>query len=269
MTYLRSMLFVLLLGGCASPGVDRQQVATAILEKSTRALAGEAQYRLDYLVSGKRYAYLTYSLAETGRYLQLLVENERIIAASAIDKVRYYWPALRRCTLFPHHDELDVNRCLDAFNREVLQQNDPAVLTTLWVNDAMALEADKLGAFGVATEAAMLAPLLLPVAVIASPVLVFEHAKTKGQRQNFTLALGQNKGLDDYVAAIDHRFVSERSGAGTAYLEAGILDQPAVAFGFDHSQVVWIQQRPYWVCGGGFMFWGVRCTVGEHDDKHW
>lgn len=78
-------------------------------------------------------------------------------------------------------------------------------------------------------------------------------------QQKFHLALGVNTTLPDFLQNLEPKQVSRDGEQGAAYIAAGLLSGPAIGFGFEGNQVVWIYDNPSWVCGGGFFIWGHTC----------
>ncbi len=268
MKFLSSFILILILCGCAGRGVPLNQVSGAIENSSTSNLDGQHQYRLDYFIHDKKYSYATFEVENKHRYFQLLVEEGKIVAASEINRDNLYRPTIRRCTLFPHHEDMDIQHCLSEFNSNVLQANNRNFLQDLSVLNSNEKNNKSDESVAAITFATLLSPLLVPAALMQSPILVYDYTSTEGRKKEFQLALGDNESLGEYLASLDPQHVSKFGDSGTAYLESGILNEPALAFGFIGNKLVWIQEDPSWVCGGGFMFWGLKCTVGEHDDDH-
>jgi len=238
---------------------------------SERALGGVddevlTHYRLEYSIEGERFTYSTYEVEGSGSLVQVLTDGTAVLAVSPLaDAADARAPAIRACTLFPVHGALDVNGCFAAFNAGVLAQNDTAWRQALTQPGIARQQETRQAAGTLAGTAAALAPVIVPAAVLAAPVLVFDYLSAAQRREQFHLRLGVNPMLQSYLATFDDRAKSIVNGHGTAYVEAGVtLRTPAVAFGFQGDEVVWIQRRPSWSCGGGFMFWGNSCRIGRH-----
>ena len=260
---------LLILPGCASKSITLSEMSEAYQEKELNRLEGLHQFRLDYYLNGKTYVYLTIEIKDQYKYAQILAEDSKIIAASVIEKWDFYSPEIRRCTLFPYHTDLDVSACLKDFTTAVQAVNDPDLINALREPDEQNRQKQSGALTGTVVMATVLSPLLVPAAVLQSPLLVYDYTSVEGRKEEFTLKVGPSANLDGYVNSLDSDYVSVSGNSGTAYLESGIMNEPALAFGFEGDNLLWVQTKPRWVCGGGFMFWGLKCTVGRHDDKHW
>jgi hypothetical protein len=267
--YSKLVFILLVLSGCASNTVSLKDINEAKDSHDFKTLSNSYQFRLDYLINDKKYSYFTYEIEDKDRYIELLTESGRLLASSEISRDQFYWPEIRECTLFPHHEKLDVVECLSKFNLNVKNNNNPNFLTNLKSVNEEEKKRKNNGAVGTVVFAILLSPILVPAAILSSPILVYDYKSSENQKEKFHLTLSSNKGLENYLSSFDSNFISKSNGKGSAYLESGIMDEPSVAFGYINNEVIWIQLKPSWVCGGGFMFWGLKCTVGWHEDKHW
>ncbi len=264
--FFELVILFILVSGCASKTVRINDVIGATEENSSSVLKDKSSYRLDYLIDGKKYSYSTFEVKGKYTYFQLLVEEGKIVSSSEITLQALYSPEIRRCTLFPYHDQLNVQECLLQFNHSVLESNNPNFIDGLTKLNRSEKNKQNNGAMGTLLFAAILSPILVPAAVMALPLSVYDYASAEGRKQSFQLELGHNTNLDSYLASLDQKLVSKVGSSGTAYLESGIIAEPTLAFGFLENDIVWIQRNPRWTCGGGFMFWGHKCTVGKHND---
>jgi len=269
MKFLKVVFFLVILNGCAAKTVKIDQVVEANKNNSAKALEGGQKFRLDYLIHENSYSYSTFEIEDNHRYFQLLTENGKILAASEISIRTAYSPSIRECTLFPYHDDLDVSQCLLSFNARVLKSHDPKFVNELIKVNEVEKSKNENERTGAIAFSAILSPILVPVAILSSPLMIYDYKSSENQRKKFHLKLGENKNLKSYLQSLEPKYLSENNNSGTAYLESGVLNEPEVAFGFFDDNVIWIQRDPVWVCGGGFMFWGLKCTVGFHKDQHW
>jgi hypothetical protein len=267
--FFRLVFILFSLCGCASNTVSLYDINEAKNNSDFRPLNNQHQFRLDYLINQKKYSYSTYEIENKDRYIQLLTENGQLIASSEISSNQFFWPEIRKCTLFPYHSTLDVVECLSKFNLDIRNNNDPNLLSNLKIlnKDEKSKNNDKGAGFIV--FATLLSPILVPAAILSSPLLIYDYTSSENKKEKFHLKLGLNDGFKNYLSSFDSKFISKFNDNGTAYVASGILNEPAVAFGFINNEIIWIQQDPLWTCGGGFIFWGLKCTVGWHENKHW
>lgn len=263
-----TIFFAMALFACSSSTVEIEHVNKALSSQQAEALENFATYRLDYLHEGKTFTYFTFEVAGKYRYFELLSENGRIVAASEIGRGQHYWPTLRECTLFPQHDNLDVSTCFERFNIRTIEATDPDLLQKLTRSNDKLSGQSQQEATGTAVFAALLSPLLIPAALISSPLMISDGMSSQKKRGTFRLALGPNDNLENLLGNLPSDNVSRNGNSGSAYLAAGVLGAPALAFGFMGNQIIWIQRNPRWSCGGGFMFWGNTCTVGSHGEAN-
>lgn len=242
---------------CAGQGIEPE--AKALLPGGDVHIL----YRLYYVVDGEHFNYATYELEDTGQWLQVLADATKVRAISALANAQdAYAPDIQACTLFPYRESLDVNVCFSEFNSSLMAANDAG-----WYQAAQQPQSGNESGSLIGTTL-VLGPVIVPATVFAAPLWVFDYLSANAQRKQFHLQLGLNPALDEYLATIGERAKSLHDGKGTAYIEAGVTMQtPALAFGFQGDEVIWIQRDPSWSCGGGFMFWGNTCSIGKHSSK--
>ncbi|NMM42832.1 hypothetical protein HHO47_19100 [Pseudoalteromonas arctica] len=56
------------------------------------------------------------------------------------------------------------------------------------------------GAVGAVVFATLLSPILVPAAILSSPILVYDYKSSENQKEKFHLRLSSNKGLENYLS---------------------------------------------------------------------
>ena len=70
-------------------------------------------------------------------------------------------------------------------------------------------------------------------------MLIYDYNSSENAKENFKLTLGKNDDIQDYLATLDTEYTSSFNGHGSAYLPAGMLDEPSIAFGFINNEIIW------------------------------
>jgi hypothetical protein len=265
-------ILLLTLLGCATSTIDESDIS--YLDNDNKYLDkvdGKHKYRLDYLVSGDTFSFSTYEIEGKSQYIQVLAKQGKVLAISQLfDVSKLYRPRIRKCTLFPFHSELDVEACFKDFNKATLALNDLNWLNKVQDVNISEEERKNRELTGTITISTILAPLLVPATLAVTPLLVGDYFSSKGTRKEFYLTLGENSNLPFFLQEVENQHKSEDNKKGTAYLASGVaIEVPEIAFGYIGNEIIWIQKSPSWACGGGFIFWGLKCTVGYHEDRHW
>ena len=274
MSYINKLSIIILifyLVGCASNTISESDTySISTKDNSLGKLEHKHKYRLDYFVSGEPYSFSTYEINGRSRYIQVLAKRGEVLAISELTEVsKVYRPIIRRCTLFPFHPDLDVQSCFKEFNKSILEKNDPSWLNKIKPVNEAENERKNKEAFGTTVMAVTIAPIIAPAALIMMPVSLADAISSGGIQKEFQLTLGKNNDLSRMLQKLENEHKSELNNNGTAYIASGIvIEAPEIAFGYMGNDVVWIQKSPSWSCGGGFMFWGLKCTVGYHEDHH-
>ncbi len=229
-------------------------------------------YQLIYEVSGEKYTYSTYEIKDKYKFLQISTKGDDINSISLITLHEAYWPSIRDCTLFPYHENVDSEGCLRDFNSNIetmssLQWKKEILATNQSLKETQKNET--IGAYLMTGIVAVLtAPIIIPVAVIATPLASTADSYSEREKDLFNIQLGETIS-DKLISSIDQKYVSLINSTGTVFIYGNIFfGEETLAFGTFDSKVIWVQREPKWVCGGGFMYWGQLCVMGNHNDKH-
>jgi hypothetical protein len=273
MTNIRMRLAVaasIALAGCATANIQPSDLnalgSAPTVEEVSKIAHGSPLYRLDYLAGGHTFIYETYEATDTGRYYGMLFQDAKLIAVDVTGRGGAYWPGLRACTLFPPKADLDVDGCFQKFNRTV---EAAAVEVAAGVTPDQAAKDrsanDKAGAIAEGTvETVLFAPILIPVAVVTLPVMGAAAAGDNSRRAALDVKLGDS--YDDIRSRVEQypdKYRSIMDGKGTVLIPGAVVPNAAAALGVDGGKVIWIDLIPNTECGGGFMFWGMTCKMGE------
>lgn len=244
-----------LLCGCSNT-VTMKQIEQALSKQQLSPVIEQSRHKLYYMVGEHHYLYVTVEIEEQHKFIELLISNQQILAASEITKNQHYEQDYRECTHFPV--KTGTEHCLENFHTTLLKRNNNKILQTLNNTPGSSDPADgqMVGhvVFGV-----LLSPILIPAMVLQAPLYAYDYTSTNQTKQKFNLALGVNSALPGFLQNLDPKQVSRDGEQGSAYVAAGLLSEPVVGFGFKGNQVIWIYDNPSWVCGGGFIFWGQTC----------
>ena len=260
---------------CTTGGLkqkDLENLHNTKTKKEKMELNNSHEYRLDYMLGGDVFIYAIFLVESSYQYLQVLIKNKKILSISIKknNRRKAFFPDIKRCTLFPAHQELDVQGCLTNFNREMISLNDPQWSVGVLDLDKSEKDASQRGKYQLIGMTAILSPILVPVAVVAAPFLAADAISENVTQGNFKLKLGKNDNLKEILKKIPEDNKSSFNDNGTFYFASGIvISSPAIGIGFEGENIIWIQRSPGGMCGGGFMFWGNKCVFGRHDDWHY
>lgn len=264
-----------LLAGCATANIQPNDLnalgSAPTAEEVSKVAHGSPLYRLDYLAGGHPFIYETYEASDTERYYGLLFQDGKLVAVDVMGRRQAYSPGLRACTLFPPKVGLDVEGCLQDFNRAT-QTVAVKVLADITPDQAAKDERSNETA-GVVAETAVdaaLIPILIPIAAITLPVMGVAAAGDKSRRESLDVKLGDS--YDDVRSRVEQypdKYHSIKDGSGTVLIPGALVPNAAAAFGVDRGKVIWIDLSPGTACGGGFFFWGMSCEMGFNPPVVW
>lgn len=236
---------------------------------------GSPLRRLDYLVDDQAYTFEVYEATDTAKYYGLLFRGDKLIAVDIFDsntQVAGPWT----CMYFPPKPGLDVEDCLKKADQSLIAAAvDPHQMVA---PDQKALDQSRSDVAGTVAETAvymaLFAPVMLPIAAITLPVMGVAAASDKPRRTSLDVKLGDS--YADIRASIEQypeKFRSLKDGSGTVLIPGAVVPNASAAFGVDKGKVIWIDLSPNTACGGGVMFWGMSCTLGEQrsadEEYHW
>jgi hypothetical protein len=253
----------LLVSGCVSNNVQQNNIVEATQKGTLDALNGKHIYRLDYFIDDNSYIYATFEIKNKYRYFSILAKNKKIVAYSEITIKGLYSPDIRKCTLFPYPKGSNAKKCLSEFNVKTLNSN-----TLNLIEELTKLNQDEKSRriqekHESVASLVVFSPLVAPLIVLQAPLSAIEYSSEKSRKESFTLKLGHNANLKQHISTLNSKAISRFNSSGTAYIESGLFNTPAIAFGFIKNEVIWIQSNPKWSCGGGFIFWD-KCSIGVH-----
>jgi len=258
------------LAGCATASIQQSDLnalgAAPTADEVNKVAHGSPLYRLDYLAGGHSFIYETFEASDTARYYGLLFQDGHLVAVDVTGEGQGFWPGLRACTLFPPDAHLDVDGCFRKFNQTA---EAAAVKVAAGVApDQAAKDRNARETTGTVVESAMytaiLAPILIPAMVITLPVMGAAEAGDESRRESLDVKLGDS--YDDIRSRVEQypdKFRSVTDGNGTVLIPGAVVSNASAAFGVDKGKVIWIDLTPSTECGGGFMFWGTTCQMGE------
>ena len=260
----------ILLAGCATANIQPSDLSALGSAPTTDDIAkiahGSPLYRLDYLAGGHSFIYETYEQSDTVAYYGLLFQDGKLAAADVIPEKSAYWSDLRHCTVFPPDAGRDVEKCFQAFDQATQAH---AVNLGSGVAPAQAAKSPSAGqAAGAVIEGtvyvAMSAPILIPVAAIALPVLGALALEDQSRRESLHVTLGESYAdLRSRVETYPAKFTSITDGDGTVLIPGVGPSEVAGAFGVANGEVIWIDMSPRAGCGGGLFVAGTHCTMGR------
>jgi hypothetical protein len=244
-----------LLCGCSNT-VTLEQAELALTKQQLAPLIEQSKHKLHYMVADRHYLYITVEIEEPHTFIELLISNQQLLAVSEITKNQHYAQDYRKCTRFPVN--IGAKHCLEIFHAKVLKRHNHQLHETLNKAEGSADPAEgqmvSHVVFGV-----LLSPILIPAMVLQAPIYAYDYTSTNQTRQTFSLTLGINAVVPEFLQNLDPNQVSRDGEQGSAYVAAGLFSQPVMGFGFEGNQVFWIYENPSWECGGGFLFWGYSC----------
>ncbi|MCU7843523.1 MAG: hypothetical protein KZQ93_06750 [Candidatus Thiodiazotropha sp. (ex Monitilora ramsayi)] len=254
----------LALSACSSVGLKSSDIETIRygdrLEEVKIFNEGRGLYRIDYIVDSRVYRFETRRIKDTGEHYSFLFEQGKLIAVEHISRGDALSPGIRDCALFPPDFDLEVTDCFRAFNASVISN---AVLLPNENFSRINQEAldeyrqDQLSGLGTLV---VYSPIVGPLAVAVLPIMVL-GALDNTKIEEFDIRLGDRyEDIEEYILSLppETRILLEKEGS--IYIQAGVLEFPAVAFGIENGSVVWIKLHPKGVCGAG-AFENVDCGI--------
>jgi hypothetical protein len=270
MRFALSLLASLLFVGCASSSIRPEDMAklgaAPTMEDIDKIAHGSPLYRLDYLASDHTFIYETYEASDTKRYYGLLFRDGKLIAVDEMPLHLASWPSLWHCTLFPPDPSEGVDACFQAFNRSA--EASAVKIGSDVAGDQVAKSQDYHEVEGAvaenAVEIALFAPILIPAAAIALPVMGVTELADESQRASLKVVLGEPyEDVRSRVEGYPAKFVSVVDGNGTVLVPGAGVSEVSAAFGVADGKVVWIDLSPKAGCGGGLLSKGKYCSMGR------
>lgn len=267
MRFALSLLAALLLAGCATPNIrpeDISKLGAAPTQADIDKIAhGEPLHRLDYLVDGQPYTFEIYEAADTAKYYGLLFQGAKLIAVD-VSGVNSRIPGPADCMLFPPKSGMDVEACLRTANQTL--QAASVDLSQPVTPDQQTLQRMKNESAGAVAEGVtytvLMAPIVVPIMAVMLPLIEVEKASEKSVQQSLSVKLGDSyQDIQVRVEQLPERERSVTDGSGTVLVPSSFSSIPAAAFGLQGGKVIWLQFDPPSECGGGFMLWGMQCTL--------
>lgn len=267
-----SLIIFLGLFGCSTIGIKTHDLSQLKVGKKYESViditSEKSLYELEYLIEQDIFRYQTLFVSDSYRYIEVLYRNNILLAYSAISYAEAAWPEIRKCTLFPPHDDLNVTQCLSDLNNSILTRHNNEMSQIASILDDKEREKVNDGKYETIGAAVILSPIVIPVAIIMSPFLIYDTVDENSTIDNFRYKLGDDYSkLQPLINTIPSDEIHVSNGSGSFYVNAGSMDSPAIAVGIENNKIIWIQKDPIWLCGGGFIFWGMKCIVGDHDDE--
>jgi|GEM_PF-6017240 len=274
MTVRKSVLLIPLLSllsalaGCSSTANIKPDDLSALgpaptAEEVAKVADGKPLYRLDYLAGGHAFLYETFEAADTERYYGLLFQDGKLAAVDLTDARAASWPELMPCTVFPVDPAQDVDACFQKFNQAALAAAvnvSGDVAPDQAAKDRKAITADK--AVDAAVYITLTAPVWVPIAIIALPVMAVSESSHKAEGKPVSVTLGESyEDVRSQVQAYPAKFLSVTDGKGTVLVPGAGTSEVSSAFGVREDKIIWVSLFPRAGCGAGLFDEGTRCVM--------